>query len=54
MAKSNPTLFNTFQALMGKKKQKTKGKKRQKAAPKIQYSNITEIKPSKAVLSWKA
>lgn len=49
-AKSNPTLFNTFQALMGEKKQKTKEKK--KAAPTIQYFNITEIKPSKAVKAW--
>lgn len=55
---------NTFQALVGIKKAKDKSKKnktKQKkttkpkpAAPTIQYFNITKIKPSKAILSWKA
>lgn len=39
----------------GKKSRRQKEKeKKQKAAPTIQYFNITKIKPSKAVLSWKA
>lgn len=55
MGKSNPTLFNMFQALVGeKKKAKDKSKNKKPAAPTIQYFNITKIKPLKAMLSWNA
>lgn len=47
---------NTLQHVpgtQGRKKAKDKRKKK-KVAQKIQYFNKSEIKPSKAVLSWKA
>lgn len=42
MAKSNPTLFNMFQALKGEKKQKTKGEKKKKWHQK--FSILTKVK----------